>query len=139
MEKHLFICLANSYKYKGRCVAGIEIRLTADEKSFRVVTDAGEPRWIRPVQRGAEHEKIAEETARNIRILDVIELDAMESCGIGCQSENVYFNRMRIVKSLPFSPKVLQALLSTRDSVLHSCERYLSHDEYQSISLLFSP
>ena len=132
MEKHLFICLANSYKYKGRCIAGIEIRLTADEKSFRVVTDAGEPRWIRPVQRGAEHEKIAEETARNIRILDVIELDTIESCGDGCQSENVYFNRMRIVKSLPFSPKVLQALLSTRDSVLHSCERYLSHDEYQS-------
>ena len=130
MEKHLFICLANSYKYGGRCIAGVEIRLNADEKSFRVVTEDGEPKWIRPVQRGTEHEEIAAETARNIRILDVIELEKTDSCGDDCQSENVYFKRMRIVKSLPFSPKVLQALLSKRESVLHSEERFLTHDEY---------
>lgn len=130
MEKHLFICLANSYKYGGRCIAGVEIRLSADEKSFRVVTEDGEPKWIRPVQRGTEHEEIAAETARNIRILDVIELETTDSCGDECQSENVYFKRMRIVKSLPFSPKVLQALLSKRESVLHSEERFLTHDEY---------
>ena len=130
MEKHLFICLANSYKYGGRCIAGVEIRLNADEKSFRVVTEDGEPKWIRPVQRGAEHEEIASETARNIRILDVIELESTDSCGDDCQSENVYFKRMRIVKSLPFSPKVLQALLSKQESVLHSEERFLTHDEY---------
>ena len=130
MEKHLFICLANSYKYGGRCIAGVEIRLSDDEKSFRVVTENGEPKWLRPVQRGTEHEEIAAETARNIRILDVIELETTDSCGDGCQSENVYFKRMRIVKSLPFSPKVLQALLSQRESVLHSEERFLTHDEY---------
>ena len=132
MEKHLFICLANSYKYGGRCIAGVEIQLSADEKSFRVVTENGEPKWIRPVQRGAEHEEIAEETARNIRILDVIELDTTDSCRADCQSENVYFNRMRIVKSLPFSPKVLQALLSKRETVLHSDERFLTRDEYRA-------
>ena len=130
MEKHLFICLANSYKYGGRCIAGVEIRLSDDEKSFRVVTENGEPKWLRPVQRGTEHEEIAAETARNIRILDVIELEKTDSCGDDCQSENVYFKRMRIVKSLPFSPKVLQALLSKRESVLHSEERFLTHDEY---------
>lgn len=130
MEKHLFICLANSYKYGGRCIAGIEILLSADEKTFRVVCDDGEPRWIRPVQQGAEHEEIAEETARNIRILDVIELETTETCGDFCQCENVYFNHMRIIKSLPFSPKVLQALLSKRKSVLHSGERYLTLTEY---------
>lgn len=128
--KQMFICLANSYKYGGRCIAGIEIRLSADEKSFRVVCDEGEPRWIRPVQRGAEHEEIAEETARNIRILDVIELETAEACGGDCQCENIYFTRMRIVKSLTFSPKILQALLSRRELVLHSEERFLSHDEY---------
>jgi hypothetical protein len=104
--------------------------LSADEKSFRVVTEDGEPKWIRPVQRGAEHEEIAAEKARNIRILDVIELETTDLCGEDCQSENVYFKRMRIVKSLPFSPKVLQALLSKRESVLHSEERFLTHDEY---------
>ncbi len=130
MEKHLFICLANSYKYGGRCIAGVEIQLNADEKSFRVLTEDGEPKWIRPVQRGTEHEEIAAETARNIQILDVIELEKTDSCGDDCQSENVYFKRMRIVKSLPFSPKVLQALLSKRESVLHSEERFLTHDEY---------
>jgi len=132
MEKHLFICLANSFKYGGRCIAGIEIRLSADEKTFRVVTEDGEPKWIRPVQRGAEHEEIAEETARNIRILDVIELETTDFCGTDCQCENVYFHRMRIVKSLPFSPKVLQALLSKREAVLHSDERFLTHEEYRA-------
>ena len=132
MEKHLFICLANSYKYGGRCIAGIEIQLAADEKSFRVVCNEGEPKWIRPVQKGAKHEEIAEETARNIRILDVIEIETTDSCSEDCQSENVYFSRMRIVKSLPFSTKVLQALLSKRESVLHSGERYLSREEYRT-------
>ena len=130
MEKHLFICLANSFKYGGRCIAGIEIRLSADEKTFRVVDDQGEPRWIRPVQRETSHKEIPTETARNIRILDVIELSNTEACGSGCQNENFYYSRMRIIKSLPFSQKVLQALLSKRDYVLHSQGRFLTHKEY---------
>ncbi len=130
MEKHLFICLANSFKYGGRCIAGIEIRLNADGKTFRVVDDQGEPRWIRPVQRETNHKEIPTETARNIRILDVIELSNTEACGTGCQNENFYYSRMRIIKSLPFSQKVLQALLSKRDFVLHSQGRFLTHKEY---------
>ncbi|MBQ2520722.1 MAG: hypothetical protein II540_05470, partial [Paludibacteraceae bacterium] len=130
MDKHLFICLANSFKYGGRCIAGIEIRLSADEKTFRVVDDEGEPRWIRPVQRETTHKEIPTETARNIRILDVIELSNTEACGSGCQNENFYYSRMRIIKSLPFSQKVLQALLSKRDFVLHSQGRFLTHKEY---------
>ena len=130
MDKHLFICLANSFKYGGRCIAGIEIRLNADEKTFRVVDDDGEPRWIRPVQRETTHKEIPMETARNIRILDVIELSNTEACGSGCQNENFYYSRMRIIKSLPFSQKVLQALLSKRDYVLHSQGRFLTHKEY---------
>ena len=130
MEKHLFICLANSFKYGGRCIAGIEIRLSADEKTFRVITENGEPKWIRPVQRETTHKEIPTETARNIRILDVIELSNTEACGSGCQNENFYYNRMRIIKSLPFSQKVLQALLSKRDYVLHSQGRFLTHKEY---------
>ena len=130
MEKHLFICLANSFKYGGRCIAGIEIRLSADEKTFRVVTEDGEPKWIRPVQRETSHKEIPTETARNIRILDVIELSNTEACGSGCQNENFYYSRMRIIKSLPFSQKVLRALLSKRDFVLHSQGRFLTHKEY---------
>ncbi|MDY6380305.1 MAG: AAA family ATPase [Bacteroidales bacterium] len=130
MEKHLFICLANSFKYGGRCIAGIEIRLSEDGKTFRVVDDQGEPRWMRPVQRETNHKEIPTETARNIRILDVIELSNTEACGTGCQNENFYYSRMRIIKSLPFSQKVLQALLSKRDFVLHSQGRFLTHMEY---------
>ena len=132
MEKHLFICLANSFKYGGRCIAGIEIRLAADEKRFRVVCDDGEPRWIRPVQQNTENEEISLEMAQNIRIMDVIEIETTEACGDDCQSENVYFSRMRIVKRLPFSPQIIQALLSKREYVLHSDKRHLHHDEYQA-------
>ena len=132
MEKHLFICLANSFKYGGRCIAGIEIRLAADEKRFRVVCDDGEPRWIRPVQQNTENEEISLEMAQNIRIMDVIEIETTEACGDDCQSENVYFSRMQIVKRLPFSPQIIQALLSKREYVLHSDKRHLHHDEYQA-------
>ena len=45
MDKY-FICLANSYKHGGRCVAGVEV-LWDGEKSTVVREDNGAARWIR--------------------------------------------------------------------------------------------
>ena len=39
-----FVCLANSYKEGGRCIAGIEL----DENDEPIMVD-GHPKWIRPV------------------------------------------------------------------------------------------
>lgn len=42
------LCLANSYKHGGRCIAGIEV--TLDNKGYSIVRDVnGVPKWVRPV------------------------------------------------------------------------------------------
>ena len=47
MKKH-FICLANSFKYAGRCLGGIEIEMK-DNKYTIVRNENGTPKWIRPI------------------------------------------------------------------------------------------
>ena len=72
MDKY-FICLANSYKRGGRCIAGVEISYnTLDEWS--VVRNAdGTPRWIRP-------------TAANTMFGEIPIVDAAKIMGITRQN-----------------------------------------------------
>ena len=58
MDKH-FICLANSYKRGGRCIAGIEVSIDNDQWAVRCHSD-GSPRWIRPIDRNTEYGEITE-------------------------------------------------------------------------------
>ena len=47
MDK-FFVCLANSYKHGGRCIAGVEVEWREDR--WRIVRDERQmPRWVRPV------------------------------------------------------------------------------------------
>ena len=50
MDKY-FICLANSYKRGGRCIAGVEVIFNGDSKWKLVRNDDGIPNWIRPIAR----------------------------------------------------------------------------------------
>ena len=131
MLRH-FICLANSYKYGGRCLAGIEIKLSADGKQYRLsVREDGNPQWIRPVQKGAEHESIANETAQNIKLFDIIEVEVSEICGDCCQGENVYFKNLRIINHLTPNTNHIKPLCSDEEYVLYSERNYLAADEYR--------
>jgi len=132
--KKYFICLANSFKYGGRCLAGVEIGLSEDEEHFYVIYGKdGEPKWIRPMQRGAEHEAVAEETAKNIRLMDVIEIEIQAVCPDGgCQCENVYFNSLQIIRRLLVTDNILQALCSKRDYIIHNSAKWLSESEYRA-------
>ncbi|MBR1786892.1 MAG: HRDC domain-containing protein [Paludibacteraceae bacterium] len=131
MKRH-FICLANSYKYGGRCLAGIEIELSANGRQYRpLLRDDGNPRWIRPVQKGAEHESIAIETAQNIRLLDILEIEVSEACGGGCQGENVYFKSLKIISHLKCDNEHILPLCSEEIVVLNSPRTYLTESEYQ--------
>ena len=47
MDK-LILCLANSYKHGGRCIAGIEVSLQEGQLSINK-SSYGIPIWIRPV------------------------------------------------------------------------------------------
>lgn len=81
-----FICLANSYKEGGRCLAGIEI-----ENNNPVITD-NKPKWIRPVC-NTEHGEIPSNIVSHIRISDIVEIQTSDKpTGEYYQSENVFFD-----------------------------------------------
>ena len=91
MDK-FFVCLANSYKHGGRCIAGVEVEW---KDRWRIVrNEAGLPKWIRPVSRSSSTGEIPNELASGITPLDVVLLNKVVPCGEGAQSENVYFDSM---------------------------------------------
>lgn len=54
MDKYI-LCLANSYKHGGRCIAGIEV--TINNGTYTIVRDAnGVPKWLRPISHSAAGE-----------------------------------------------------------------------------------
>ena len=75
MDKY-FICLANSYKHGGRCVAGIEV-LWDGEKSKVVRDQSGAAKWIRPVSKETTTGEIPTHQASHINVLDVVRLEGV--------------------------------------------------------------
>lgn len=74
------ICLANSRKLQGRCVAGIEL------------TEEGAAKWIRPVS-AREHQEVSEyerqyEDGSDPRLLDVLEIPVTKHQPADYQREN---------------------------------------------------
>ena len=89
MKKH-FICLANSFKYAGRCLGGIEIEMK-DNKYTIVRNENGTPKWIRPIS-FEEHGQLPASETRHINILDIIEVDITETCPKYAHSENIHYS-----------------------------------------------
>lgn len=89
----LFICLANSYKRGGRCIAGIEIRFNASGHWGIVRDSRGNPTWIRPVTKTPNGEIPAEE-ALPFELLSIVRVVKAEPCPHGAHSENVYYTRL---------------------------------------------
>lgn len=88
-----FICLANSFKEGGKCLAGIEL----DTNNIPVLL-AGRPKWIRPVCE-TEHGEIPNEITESFQNLDIIEINIIELIPERHQSENVIFDEgsLRVV------------------------------------------
>lgn len=82
-----FVCLANSFKEGGRCLAGIELN---DNNTPKKVN--GSPKWIRPICE-TEHGEVPTHLVSHIKILDIIEIDVTSRPEeTNYQSENVFFN-----------------------------------------------
>ena len=94
MDKH-FICLANSYKHGGRCIAGIEVVPQADGSLSIVRHDDGRPRWIRPVSMSANGE-IPNHLAESFKVFSLVKLTEVEPCPDKAHTEDVHCSRMEI-------------------------------------------
>lgn len=96
--RKLFVCLANSRKYSGRCIAGVELCRHPDGFLRMVETPEHHPLWIRPVSQ-TEFGELSADWVRHIRLGDLIEVDVENKpITYGYQCENVYFDS----KSLQF-------------------------------------
>ena len=73
MCKKLIICMGNSYKNGGRCLAGIEVKKSSGGYNI-VKNESGSPKWIRPVMKN-DHNGIPESMVKAFGMLDVLEVD----------------------------------------------------------------
>ena len=79
MEKY-FVCLANSYKHGGRCIAGVEVEWIHEH--WRIVrNEYGCPKWIRPLSRQTGTGEIPKELALNFMTLEIVKLEGVLDCG----------------------------------------------------------
>lgn len=89
------LCLANSYKHGGRCIAGIEVSLS--DKGYSIVRDVnGAPKWVRPVSHSAAGE-VPNSHALNIRVLSVVKIESFEYAGLYSHSEDVYYQSLSVL------------------------------------------
>lgn len=126
--KKLFICLANSKKYGGRCLAGIET--WRDEAGvLQIVRDTnGFPQWIRPVSRG-EYGEIPEQLVRHLQLCDLVSFEMEAACPQDFQRENVHFN-----KGIPFEKSGNLKLKSTNLTQLADSRKGLLGNHRKSLT-----
>lgn len=104
------ICLANSRKLAGRCIAG------------REWTEKGAGRWVRPVS-AREHQEVSEyerqyEDGSDPRVLDIVDVPVLEPMPHGFQSENWLLDpRYYWSKAGAFSPLDMERLLDPVDGL----------------------
>ena len=83
-----FICLANSLKRGGRCIAGVEVTISGEYWSV-VKKDDGSPKWIRPIDAMTDYGEITIIEACNIPLLSVVKLEdtnSLRESGLRCST-----------------------------------------------------
>lgn len=108
MEKN-FICLANSYKNGGRCLAGIEV-IRDSSGNCSIVKDSRKlPVWIRPVM-DDDTQGIPNSLVSNINLLDIVKVEVIRSTPNGSHVENVKFKSLSKVGNCKKSTENLDLL-----------------------------
>ena len=123
-----FVCLANSIKEGGRCLAGIELN-----KNNEPIIVNNRPKWIRPICK-TQHGKVYTHWVTHIKLLDIVEI---EITGIPpkltYQSENVFFkdDNLKIVGR--FQRDKLNDLCDNHYYVFSNWGKALSTTEIESL------
>ena len=97
MDK-IILCLANSYKHGGRCIAGIEIEVNNGNLTIHRST-YGIPIWIRPISHSASGE-VPLRDALGIDVFSVVKIHDVQYAGDGAHSEDYYYTRLEKLASI---------------------------------------
>lgn len=92
MDKY-FICLANSYKRGGRCIAGIEVLYNSPNDWSILHNENGSPKWVRPIAHTAYGE-IPNNLASKIKYFSIVKLLDVTPCPKEIHIEDFYYYNM---------------------------------------------
>jgi hypothetical protein len=113
-----FVCLANSLKRGGRCIAGVEVTID-DAKNWTVVRKAdGSPKWIRPIDETTEFGEIRIGEAQFIPLLSVVRLKSIVPIPNQAHTEDVHYTMMQVVGKVKASDEVLQQFVDNIHQVV---------------------
>lgn len=115
-----FVCLGNSFKEGGRCLAGILL-----DGNNNPILEFGKPQWVRPIC-NTLHGEIPNHLALPFKLLDILEINETRPSPHHYQSENVLFNEKSILKVGTFEKNRLNSLCEDR--------RYIFKTRYPSLS-----
>jgi hypothetical protein len=123
--RKLFVCLANSRKYSGRCIAGIELYYGTDNR-LRIMRNAeNNPQWIRPMSEN-EYGELNNDWVRHIRLGDLIEMETADNHRFQYyQTENVPLKpkSINVVAHLELHRERLNMLIINEKTPLFGCYR----------------
>lgn len=115
MDKYI-LCLANSYKHGGRCIAGIEV--TINNNDFSIVHDTnGAPKWLRPVSHSIAGE-VPNSHALYITILSIVKITGIEYAGMYSHSEDVYYESLNVVSKVKCTHNILNDCVDNYHSTI---------------------
>lgn len=126
-----FICLANSYKRGGRCIAGLEIEIDSNNHWTVKRNADGSPKWIRPIAQGTEYGEIPEGEAHFLPLLSVVRITDVVPCPQMAHSEDVNYKLMSPIGRVPSTSVVLNKLTDDIHPLLFYTTDYsISIDTY---------
>lgn len=130
MDK-LILCLANSYKHGGRCIAGIEVSLQEGRISIKK-SSYGIPIWIRPVSHSAAGE-VPLSDAIGIKVLSVVKIVNANYAGSSSHSEDYYYAKLLLLDTLNPSDEFLKKYTDTWHNLIFGNKgRALTPDAFQN-------
>jgi hypothetical protein len=124
-----FVCLANSFKEGGRCVAGIELDGNNNPKM-----EKGHPKWIRPVCNSL-HGEIDTNLVAHLKILDITEISIT---GFpeekNYQSENIWFSEDSLKILGRYNVENLKQICNSRNLIFGNRGKSVSEEIIDRLS-----
>ena len=116
MDKY-FICLANSYKRGGRCIAGIEILYNSPNNWSIIHREDGAPSWIRPIAH-TTYGEIPNITASKINYFTIVKLSDVTPCPNGIHVEDVNYSRIEVCGQVRPSTDLLSSFVDNVNNTI---------------------